>query len=434
MSILDLWAKKADKQMKINPNKQLKEKLINGRLQKNNNLIIDITTVDDMKSGILNELITYSNLNSGIFCSKKINNTPQSSYTEDCPLFLAYQNREQFIPDVYDYIKKELGVEEKMTDTDFYKTYQKFFLIETRAILIKVLYITADVALGNDILKKEILKLTPGLYKKFKEMMEVNIDLFESGEIINKCVKLTTNGQSGGDIRYKSMIVDHEPNDTTLKLIPDWSKDNDFQDFDLISLKPTWTKEDILKECGEIKMYQSFEELVEDINKMIPYLRGGKLDDGNSIQKVTESKPSSVKPKGKNVLSAFNIVDKEEVAKTIKDEVIQSTPVENKESSKLDNLVAEIETIADSNTDKKSEEVVEETNNEGVFLKYEETKSFKRKEWLKCFGKIKDEKDNLDITEETINLILEALEDNTQVKSAKDALLKDMEEKDLLYF
>ena len=333
------------KKLKISGNQDWDRRILNSKFNEVNFFLIHPDTLEAMEKG--NPIFENRHFNlSPILSDKEFSEKGyECTYTPDCPLCMATQNREQFRSQIYDYIEDEFGVKDKKSEHPFYKEYQRWFLNTTNnAIMIKVLYFSPNSFSGMDKPETKLIRLTAGLLKKFEEMYAANDDLFETGEICARPIKLVTNGESGIDIRYEelSVIPEEKVTDQLKILVPDWSKvdiENDFQNFDVARIRPKSDVDTVKATFGEIKMYSNFEDLVDDIK-----LSMSKKDKHESLTQKAEKAPSKLSKFAPAKLDPTNVEDEVQ---------------EDEELAELEQVASELE----------------EQDDDGLLIKFSDLKS-----------------------------------------------------------
>ena len=285
------------KKLKISGNKDWDRRILNSNFGEKEFFLIHPDTLDAMEKG--NPIYENRHFNiSPIMSDKEFQEKViECTYTDDCPVCLASENRAQFRSEIYDYIEDVLGIKDKKTDTPFYQTYKESFLdITTNAIMIKVLYFSPSSFSGMDKPKTRLIRLTTGLLKKFEELYASNEELFDSAEIITRPIQLVTNGKQGKNIRYEEMSVIPKENITPQlnMLIPDWSKVDivhNFDNFDVSKCRPATDVATSNSILGNVKMYDNAQDLIDDIESLM----ASKKKD-SSVASSPKSKLSKFKP------------------------------------------------------------------------------------------------------------------------------------------
>lgn len=454
------WFQQADEISGIR-RENVSSRVLNNTMGDDWSFIIHIDSVEDFQNGSVMSISEHWGLNNPMIVSNPYTNGAiHCTYDQSCPVCQFVDKLKRFEGSLFDYIREELGVQNKPTDTDFWKTYKETFQrIKSPSPYIKIIPITTGAIFKNQPLKTGLLRMSPGLLSVFKAMATKHPEYFtavektdengktylDRGNLHKMVVSIKTNGKQGMHLKYDSWEIE-QPKDFMEKIIPKWDDKNfdrrtDVGNFDFFAERISNTAEEINEAIGEFVKIETAQDLIEIIHKIM---------EENKNKKPTSSEDESEK-KGKSVLEKFssNSIDptkngkqeeaKKDVAKT-KEEKVEAV-LTNEEKSfdnensddALDELASGLVEVENSVQEKQEDAP---TGDQKIFLSVSDTKGKSKEDWLNLFKKIVDENDSLEnpFSQKDIDLLRSTFDDPSQAGVARKAVQAHMDGNDLLYF
>jgi hypothetical protein len=372
MGIMSKWSEKANNELKISNRGPWKKRKVNAKLGESGFFILHPDSLEDLINGKIQREILHFGINHDLFSEdKEIKEVSvDCSYDDDCPVCEAVSNRLLFKSEVYQHLNDELGVSDKVHEHPFYKSYENNFIgLRKSSVLLKVLHITGACILGRAEPIVGYLSLGGNFYKLIDACLEQNEELIENGEILQRVFEVTTNGETGSNVRYKTVTLIPTGEDNKFaNLIPDWSKLDQaiaFENFLIDTLRPSSSNEKLIEIVGNIKMYEDAEDLLMDVQKLCdnPPQHKSKKDKVKqtkravTLSRIDPSKDKVITPK-EAIVATEELTDLDEAVeqmKSIKNASSQKKSIK-KESPKKDEVIDD-EIIDDEIIDEKSNKI-----------------------------------------------------------------------------